>query len=112
MGTRVALPTAVTIPEGQLAATSPGVLRVLEDVPGIDPLFYTVTANGGRYHTSGLFSAGDIEAVAPNLKVVSRSQPIDEYQEPAELEQFSTALARLEAMGMPVNFDFTDILEP
>ena len=81
-------------------------------MPGFPLLFYTVTPTGGRYEISDPFTTGDIEAVAPHLKVISKTEEFPEYLELPELAQFRDASAALAALRTPDGVDLTDILEP
>lgn len=96
-------------------AQSSGPLHVLP-ASGMAHSFFTVSEDGGILRTSDFFSTGDIEAVAPDLKIVyvphDDSFGDDENDLATEMSELQAALTRFEGAPLPEDFDFTDILEP
>ena len=94
---------------------SSGGLHVLPPVPGMDTHFFTVDEAGGTFHISGLFTTGDIQGVAPDLRITYTSAQAGSAEDEdlaQELAELRSAASRFDSIPFPDSYDFTDILEP
>jgi hypothetical protein len=106
----------IFIPPSQISpAKSSGPLNILP-AEGMQHTFFTVTESGGTFHTSDFFTTGDIETIAPDLRILyspNQQTLVDEDDDlAAELAELLEAGARFDESPLPEGFDFTGILEP